>query len=155
MPWKVIWENGKYNICSTNLWFLMSLPFSCFSDIIFRFAADRVIIPSFLLYTSSSSSVALGGEDDLGEDFIFSSLDWFPPFHPGVGSCKRPQSPRSDNTANYFFLRPPVWRQQCSNRTPVTLSVEEVKLCKILKHIEKYFIAFRIFKFYWAKLVYS
>ena len=53
----------------------MSLLFSGFSDISFRFAADRVIIPSFLLYTSSSSSVALGGEDDLGEDFIFSSLD--------------------------------------------------------------------------------
>ena len=53
----------------------MSLPFSGFSDIILRFAADRVIIPSFLLYTSSSSSVVLGGEDDLGEDILLSSLD--------------------------------------------------------------------------------
>ena len=52
----------------------MSLPFSGFSDIIFRFAADRVIIPSFLLYTRSSSSVALG-EEDLGEDIVLSSLD--------------------------------------------------------------------------------
>ena len=83
----------------------------------------------------------------------FPFLVWFLPLYL-LCFLQKPAESCPDNTANYFFLRPPVWRQHWSNRTPVTLmlklSVEEVKLCKILKHIEKYFIAF-----YWAKLVYS
>ena len=79
----------------------------------------------------------------------FPFLVWFLPLYL-LCFLQKPAESCPDNTANYFFLRPPVWRQHWSNRTPVTLllklSVEEVKLCKILKHIEKYFIANRNFQ---------